>query len=91
MVNPAMDKALLLLEKFAVDAQNGKIPEDVLRIGAPWRHPSKTDIALWAKIQLMDFVQSLVNAGFAVKSILKLWCYLFFLMRKCCFIQSATL
>lgn len=66
VVNPAMDKALLLLEKFAVDAQNGKIPEDVLRIGAPWRHPSKTDIALWAKIQLMDFVQSLVNAGFAV-------------------------
>lgn len=62
-----MDKALLLLEKFAVDAQNGKIPEDTLRVGAPWRHPPKTDVAAWAKIQLMDFIQSLVNAGFAVK------------------------
>ncbi|KAH6761891.1 embryo defective 1381 [Perilla frutescens var. hirtella] len=66
VVNPAMDKALLLLEKFAADAQSGKIPEDRLQIGAPWRHPPKTDIALWTKIQLMDFVQSLVNAGFAV-------------------------
>lgn len=66
MVNPAIDKALLLLEKFAVDAQSGKIPKDRLRFGAPWRHPPKTDIPLWAKIQLMDFIQSLVNAGFAV-------------------------
>ncbi|KAL1542348.1 hypothetical protein AAHA92_26455 [Salvia divinorum] len=66
VVNPAMDKALLLLEKFAVDAQNGKIPEDTFRVGAPWRHPPKTDIAVWAKVQLMDFIQSLVNAGFAV-------------------------
>ncbi|XP_057789434.1 uncharacterized protein LOC131006264 isoform X2 [Salvia miltiorrhiza] len=63
VVNPAMDKALLLVEKFADDAQNGKIPEDVLRVGAPWRHPPKTDVAAWAKIQLMDFIQSLVNAG----------------------------
>lgn len=70
-----MDKALLLLEKFAVDAQNGKIPEDRLRVGAPWRHAPKTDVAAWAKIQLMDFIQSLVNAGFAVKFYLKLWSY----------------
>lgn len=66
VVNPAMVKALLLLEKFAADVQNGKIPEDRLRIGAPWRHPPKTDIESWTKIQLMDFIQSLVNAGFAV-------------------------
>lgn len=61
-----MDKALLLIEKFAADVQNGKIPEDRLRIGAPWRHAPKTNAAQWAKIQLMDFLQSMVNAGFAV-------------------------
>ncbi|KAL3629084.1 hypothetical protein CASFOL_027145 [Castilleja foliolosa] len=66
VVNPAMNKALLLLEKFAVDAQSGKISKDRLRFGSPWRHPPKTDIGSWTKIQLMDFVQSLVNAGFAV-------------------------
>ncbi|KAL8051632.1 hypothetical protein ABFX02_06G160900 [Erythranthe guttata] len=66
VVNPAMDKALLLLEKFAVDAQSGKIPKDKLRFGAPWRHPPKKDTSLWAKIQLMDFIQSLVSTGFAV-------------------------
>ncbi|CAA0829263.1 embryo defective 1381 [Striga hermonthica] len=66
VVNPAMDKALLLLEKFAVDAQSGKISKDRLRFGSPWRHPPKTDITSWAKIQLMDFIQSLVNAGFSV-------------------------
>ncbi|KAG8390548.1 hypothetical protein BUALT_Bualt01G0094900 [Buddleja alternifolia] len=66
VVNPAMDKALLLLEKFAVDSQSGKISKDRLRFGAPWRHPPKTDIQSWAKIQLMDFVQSLVRADFGV-------------------------
>ena len=66
-----MDRVLELLQKFASDARNGKIPKDKLRFGAPWRHPPKeNDPALqleWAKIQLMDFVQSLVKEGFAVR------------------------
>ncbi|XP_051139208.1 uncharacterized protein LOC127257002 [Andrographis paniculata] len=66
VVNPAMDKALLLLEKFAVDAQSGKFLKDRLRFGSPWRHPPQNDILSWAKIQLMDFVQSLVVAEFGV-------------------------
>ncbi|KAL6316009.1 hypothetical protein AAG906_015425 [Vitis piasezkii] len=41
VVNPAMDKALKLLEKFAVDARIGRIPEDRLCFGAPWRHPPR--------------------------------------------------
>ncbi|KAL6317897.1 hypothetical protein AAG906_030804 [Vitis piasezkii] len=49
VVNPAMDKALKLLEKFAVDARSGRIPEDRLRFGE------------WTKLQLIDFVQSLEN------------------------------
>ncbi|KAF7141081.1 hypothetical protein RHSIM_Rhsim06G0167400 [Rhododendron simsii] len=70
VVNPAMDKALSLLQKFANDARNGKIPKDRLRFGAPWRHPPQTDNPAlrleWAKLQLMDFVQSLVNTEFGV-------------------------
>lgn len=70
VVNPAMDKALALLQKFALDAHNGKIPKDKLRFGAPWRHPPCTDDPsrrlAWAKLQLMDFVQSLVNAEFGL-------------------------
>uniref|UniRef100_A0A803L4Q7 Uncharacterized protein n=1 Tax=Chenopodium quinoa TaxID=63459 RepID=A0A803L4Q7_CHEQI len=70
VVNPAMDKALSLLQKFALDALNGKIPKDKLRFGAPWRHPPRTDdpsLRLeWAKVQLMDFVQSLVNTEFGL-------------------------
>ncbi|KAK9750074.1 hypothetical protein RND81_02G171500 [Saponaria officinalis] len=70
VVDPAMDKALSLLEKFASDPHNGKIPKDKLRSGAPWRHPPRTDDPgrrlEWAKVQLMDFVQSLVNAEFGV-------------------------
>ena len=65
-----MDQALKLLQKFAADARKGKISKDKLRFGAPWRHPPKEDDAAlqleWAKIQLMDFVQSLVKAGFGV-------------------------
>lgn len=66
VVNPAMDRALLLLEQFAHDTHSGKIPEDRLRFGAPWRHPPEKDISSWAKIQLMDFVQSLVGVDFGV-------------------------
>ncbi|KAK8611648.1 hypothetical protein V6N13_131694 [Hibiscus sabdariffa] len=70
IVNPSMDKALTILQKFAIDAQSGKILEDKLRFGAPWRHPpSSKDPAAhkeWAKIQLMDFIQSLVNAEFGI-------------------------
>lgn len=70
VVNPAMDRALSLLQKFAVDARSRRILKDKLCFGAPWRHPpSSNDPVLcrqWAKIQLMDFVQSLVNAEFGV-------------------------
>lgn len=70
VVNPAMDRALSLLQKFAVDARNGRILKDKLCFGAPWRHPPSSDdptlCRQWAKIQLMDFVQCLVNAEFGV-------------------------
>ncbi|KAI3702594.1 hypothetical protein L6452_28340 [Arctium lappa] len=70
VVNPAMDRVLSLLQKFALDAQRGKIPKDKLRFGAPWRHPPKKDDPClrseWAKLQLMDFIQSLVNAEFGI-------------------------
>lgn len=65
-----MYKALKLLQNFAADAQSGKISKDKLRFGAPWRHPPRKDDTTlqseWAKIQLMDFVQSLVRADFGV-------------------------
>ncbi|KAF6159140.1 hypothetical protein GIB67_032757 [Kingdonia uniflora] len=70
VVNPAMDLVLLILQKFAADAQNGKISKDLLRFGAPWRHPPRTTNPTlrseWAKIQLLDFIQSLVNAEFGI-------------------------
>ncbi|XP_027062493.1 uncharacterized protein [Coffea arabica] len=70
VVDPAMEKALLHLQKFALDAQSGKVSKDRLRFGAPWRHPPHTDdpsiCHQWAKIQLLDFVQSLVNTEFGV-------------------------
>lgn len=69
-VNPAMESVLTILQKFASDARRGKIPKDQLHFGAPWRHPPRTDDPVanskWAKIQLMDFVQSLVNTEFGV-------------------------
>ncbi|CAK9134767.1 unnamed protein product [Ilex paraguariensis] len=65
-----MDEALSLLQKFAVDVQKGKILKDKLRFGAPWRHPPCIDNPSlcyeWAKLQLMDFVQSLVNTEFGI-------------------------
>ncbi|GAB4825203.1 hypothetical protein Ancab_008078 [Ancistrocladus abbreviatus] len=70
VVNPAMERALSLLEKFARDAIGGQVSKDRLRFGAPWRHPPSTDdsalLLEWAKLQLMDFVQSLVNAEFGL-------------------------
>lgn len=70
VVNPAMDKALEFLQKFAKDAKSGKIPKDRLRFGSPWKHPSKLDdptqCQQWAKLQLVDFVQSLINTEFGV-------------------------
>ncbi|KAI4378263.1 hypothetical protein MLD38_015765 [Melastoma candidum] len=69
-VNPAMEKALHIIQKFAADARGGQIPKDKLRFGAPWRHPPSDpnpELNLqWAKLQLMDFVQSLVIAEFGV-------------------------
>ncbi|KAK3446019.1 hypothetical protein EUGRSUZ_A01784 [Eucalyptus grandis] len=59
-VNPGMDKAVKILQKFAADTPNG----------APWRHPPSDDNPTlnleWAKLQLLDFVQSLINAEFGV-------------------------
>jgi len=70
VVNPAMDRALEFLQKFAIDVHNGKISEDRLRFGAAWRHPPQIDDPKlhkqWAKLQLIDFVQSLANTEFAV-------------------------
>lgn len=70
VVNPAMDRALALLQAHAVDVRNGLVSKDRLRFGAPWRHPPQSDdpcLSLdWAKIQLMDFVHSLVDAEFGV-------------------------
>ncbi|KAH8517896.1 hypothetical protein H0E87_005713 [Populus deltoides] len=70
VVNPAMDKALEFLQKFAKHAKSGKIPKDRLRFGSPWKHPSKLDdptqCQQWAKLQLLDFVQSLINTEFGV-------------------------
>lgn len=70
VVNPAMDRALELLQKFANDAKSGKIPKDRLRFGSPWKHSSKLDdptqCQQWAKLQLLDFVQSLINTEFGV-------------------------
>ncbi|KAM7498353.1 hypothetical protein LguiA_022767 [Lonicera macranthoides] len=70
VVNPAMDNASSMLQKFAIDAQSERIPKDRLRFGAPWRHPPRTDnpkLRLqWAKLQLMDFIQSLVSTEFGI-------------------------
>ncbi|PAN11731.1 hypothetical protein PAHAL_2G210200 [Panicum hallii] len=70
VVNPAMEAALQMLQKFASDVREGKIPENRLSFGAPWRHPPRDDNPdlsyKWAKIQLMDFVQSFVNTEFGV-------------------------
>lgn len=70
VVNPAMDKALELLQKFANEAKSGKIPKDRLRFGSPWKHSSKLDdptqCQQWAKLHLLDFVQSLINTEFGV-------------------------
>ncbi|CAL0308631.1 unnamed protein product [Lupinus luteus] len=70
VVNPAMDGALEILQKFAADALKGKVSKDRLRFGAPWRHPPQIDdpklCMEWAKLQLIDFVQALVNTEFGV-------------------------
>ncbi|KAG8061008.1 hypothetical protein GUJ93_ZPchr0002g25232 [Zizania palustris] len=70
VVNPAMETALEMLRKFASDVRDSKVPENKLSFGAPWRHPprgNKPDMSYkWAKIQLMDFVESYVNTEFGV-------------------------
>ncbi|WZY92768.1 hypothetical protein YC2023_065097 [Brassica napus] len=75
VVNPAMEKALLRLQRYAADVRKGSIPDEKLRFGAAWRHPpSSEDPTLcseWAKIQLMDFVQALVNTELAVPTLLE--------------------
>lgn len=70
VVNTSMERVLHLLKKFAIDVRNEKVSKDCLRFGAPWRCPPRTENASarleWAKIQLMDFVQSLVSAEFGL-------------------------
>ncbi|KAE9616308.1 putative P-loop containing nucleoside triphosphate hydrolase [Lupinus albus] len=70
VVNPAMDGALEILQKFAADVLSGKVSKDRLRFGASWRHPPQIDDPKlrmeWAKLQLIDFVQALVNTEFGV-------------------------
>ncbi|KAK7339744.1 hypothetical protein VNO77_20426 [Canavalia gladiata] len=70
VVNPALERALEILQKFAIEVYNGKVSKDRLRFGAPWRHPPQSDDPKlhgeWAKLQLMDFVQSLANTEFGV-------------------------
>ncbi|XP_062199634.1 uncharacterized protein LOC133902073 [Phragmites australis] len=70
VVNPAMETALRMLQKFASDVREGKVPDNRLSFGAPWRHPPQDDNPdlsyKWAKIQLMDFAQSFVNTEFGV-------------------------
>lgn len=78
----------MLLQKFAFDVQSGKVLEDRLRFGAPWRHPPSSDSPTtcmeWAKIQLMDFVQSLANTEFGVCVLQHLyWFQIFFLVLLC--------
>ncbi|EEE69388.1 hypothetical protein OsJ_28741 [Oryza sativa Japonica Group] len=72
VVNPAMEAALGMVQKFASDVREGKVPENRLSFGAPWRHPPQggnPDASYkWAKIQLMDFVQSFVNTEFGACS-----------------------
>ncbi|KAL6316025.1 hypothetical protein AAG906_015441 [Vitis piasezkii] len=67
VVNPAMDEALKLLEKFVVDARSGRISEDRLCFGAPWRHPPRIDnptlCSERTKLQLIDFVLKLLLVG----------------------------
>lgn len=81
VVNPAMEAALGMVQKFASDVREGKVPENRLSFGAPWRHPPRggnPDASYkWAKIQLMDFVQSFVNTEFGV---IKLFFLLHFLI-----------
>lgn len=69
-VNPAMDMALSKVEKFVFDAHGGKMSKDQLRFGAPWRHPpslgNPSQCFKWTKLQLMDYVHSLVSTEFGV-------------------------
>eukprot|EP00249_Psilotum_nudum_P015883 c25569_g2_i1 orf=416-2212(+) len=70
-VDPAMDAAIGILEKFADDAWKGKIARSwIFRHGAPWRHPPKCSQFEkrnhWARLQLMDYVEALSKAEFGV-------------------------
>ena len=75
VVNPAMEKALVRLQRYAADVRKGSIPDEKLRFGAAWRHPPRSEdptlCSEWAKIQLMDFVQALVNTELAVPTLLE--------------------
>lgn len=94
-MNPALDRALEILQNFAIDVRNGKISEDKLRFGAPWRHPPNIDDPKlrteWAKLQLIDFVQSLVNAEFGVNFLLFSSLYFSFCNKKFCWKMEKNL
>lgn len=72
VVDPAMESALAIVQKFASDVRDGKVYKDRLHFGAPWRHPPRTDDPVaslkWAKIQLIEFVQSFVITEFGVST-----------------------
>lgn len=63
-----MELVLDILKKFASDAHQGKIPENRMFFGAPWRQPPHAENrqSSWAKIQLIDFIQSFANTEFGV-------------------------
>lgn len=43
VVNPAMKRALSIVQKYALAAQKSNIVKDKLRFGASWRHPTRKD------------------------------------------------
>ncbi|CAM6083792.1 unnamed protein product [Calypogeia fissa] len=67
-VDPAMESAIEILQKFAEDCIAGKIRKNYLKHGVAWRHPpsDRDKHRGWAKIQLLDYIQALADTGFAV-------------------------
>eukprot|EP00252_Welwitschia_mirabilis_P023354 TRINITY_DN6579_c0_g1_i1.p1 TRINITY_DN6579_c0_g1~~TRINITY_DN6579_c0_g1_i1.p1 ORF type:complete len:598 (+),score=91.15 TRINITY_DN6579_c0_g1_i1:143-1936(+) len=70
VVNPAIEAAVKLLKRFAADVFHGKVQKDMLRHGSPWRHPpdpsDEYTCHQWAKLQLMDYIQALINCEYGV-------------------------
>jgi hypothetical protein len=43
VVNRAIQIAFSMVQKFASDVCDGKLPENRLPFGVPWRHPPRAD------------------------------------------------